>query len=322
MGQIIPLPTFCEGHSLECTCAAEANVVRFHCPDEYAMLLEVSEPGASLYLSYYASGELKWLPRFNISEVVKIEFDAYSFWPETFLADLLETLGVKKVKTVLFRDRTSETVVTRDVLNATDGYQGSSPAGNISTWHFGAFPGLQKFKFYSAVEDLMESTFHKFDCLTELLLHVEVKELPGNLLSTVKGTLEALIIESPVMISFKDPLLRELQQLRNLSILLTDPQRGRDQLQPHFFGAMKNLEEVRLAQATGRVDRKMFKGTEKLKLIKMNGNDDLTQLPGEIFEDQVSLVTLDLSCNAISKLHNDVFKGLANLTILDLAKNN
>ncbi|XP_017132252.1 protein toll [Drosophila elegans] len=321
MGQIIPLPTFCEGHSPECTCAAEANVVRFHCPDEYAMLLEVGEPGASLYMSYYASGELQWLPRFNISEVVKIEFDAYSFWPEAFLADLFKTLGVKNVTSVIFRDRTAETVVTRDVLNSSDGYQESSVAGNITSWHFGAVPGLKKFKFYSAVEEIQESIFHEFDSLKELRLNVAVKQLPGNLLSTVKGTLEALTIESPAMIAFKDPLLRELQQLRNLSILLIHPQRGRDQLQPHFFGSMKNLVEVRLTQATGRVNRKMFKGTEQLQLIKMNGNDDLTELPGEIFLDQVNLVTLDLSCNAINKLHSDVFKGLRNLTHLDLTKN-
>ncbi|XP_052853733.1 LOW QUALITY PROTEIN: protein toll [Drosophila gunungcola] len=321
LGQIIPLPTFCEGHSPECTCTAEANVVRFHCPDEYAMLLEVSEPGASLYLSYYASGELQWLPRFNISEVVKIEFDAYSFWPETFLADLFKTLGVKNVKSVIFRDRTAETVVKRDVLNSSDGYQETTVAGNITSWHFGAVPGLKKFKFFSAVEEIQESIFHEIDSLKELRLNVAVKQLPGNLLSTVKGTLEALTMESPAMIAFKDPLLRELQQLRNLSILLTGPQRGRDQLQPHFFGSMKNLVEVRLTQATGRVNRKMFKGTEQLQLIKMNGNDDLTELPGEIFLDQVNLVTLDLSCNAINKLHSDVFKGLRNLTLLDLTRN-
>jgi len=65
----------------------------------------------------------------------------------------------------------------------------------------------------------------------------------------------------------------------------------------------------------------MFKGSSKLHMIKMNGNDDLTELPGEIFVDQVKLRTLDLSCNAISTLHDDVFKGLGNLTRLDLSKN-
>ncbi|KAH8304807.1 hypothetical protein KR059_005981 [Drosophila kikkawai] len=321
-GQIIPLPTFCQGAREPCTCAAEANVVRFHCPDEYAMLLEVSEPGASLYLSYYAAGELHWLPRFNISELVKIEFDAYTFWPETFLEDLLHTMGVTKVKTVLFRDRTAETVVTRDVHNAAGGYQNSGRPGNISTWHFGALPGLKKFKFYSDVKVLQESIFHGFDSLTELLLRVEVSELPHLLLSTVSETLETLTIESPGMVKFGYPLLSELKQLRNLSLLLTDPQRGRnDQFQPHFFGAMKQLVEVRLARATGEVNRRMFKGTEKLQLIKINGNEDLLELPGEVFRDQLNLQTLDLSCNALSHLHDDAFLGLGNLTLLDLSKN-
>lgn len=320
--QIIPLPTFCEGASEPCTCAAEANVVRFHCPDEYAMLLEVSEPGASLYLSYYAADGLHWLPRFNISDLVKIEFDAYTFWPETFLADLLQTLGVTKVKTVLFRDRTAETVVTRDFHNAPGGYKNSSRPVNNATWHFGALPGLKKFKFYSDVRMLQENIFHGFDSLTELLLRVEVSMLPGLLLSTVTDTLETLTIESPGMVTFGYPLLRELKQLRNLSLLLTDPQRGRnDQFQPHLFGSMKQLVEVRLAQATGRVNRKMFKGTEKLQLIKINGNDDLVELPADVFRDQRNLQTLDLSCNALSQLHDDAFQGLGNLTLLDLSKN-
>ncbi|XP_017047942.1 protein toll [Drosophila ficusphila] len=322
MGQIIPLPTFCYDHSPECTCAAEANVVRFHCPDEYAMLLEVSESGTSLYMSYYAAGALNWLPRFNISELVKIEFDAYSFWPETFVAELLETLGVQKVKAVVFRDRTTETVVTRDVLNSGDNYQGMSPEMNITCWHFGKVPGLRKFKFFSNVEVLQESIFHGFDSLKDLVLNVNVSELPGNMLSTVNGTLKTLSIVSPGMVSFGTPLLRELQQLRNLTLVLTDPFRIRNGfLQPHLFGAMKNLEELRLASANPRVHRKMFRGTQKLELIKINGNEDLTELPAEMFVDQVNLKTLDLSCNAIGTLHNDTFKGLANLTLLDLSKN-
>ncbi|XP_017068011.1 LOW QUALITY PROTEIN: protein toll [Drosophila eugracilis] len=322
LGQIIPLPTFCVDHSPQCNCAAEANVVRFHCPDEYAMLLEVSEPGASLYMSYYASAKLTWLPRFNISYLVKIEFDAYCFWPETFLGDLLETIGVQNVSKIIFRDRTAETVATRDVLNTSDGYMESSVPGNITSWHFGAVPGLQKFKFYSNVAELQESIFYGFDSLNDLLLNVNVTTLPGNMLSTVNGTLKTLTIESPGIVSFGNSLLSELQQLRNLSLVLTDPFRVRDkQLQPHFFGAMNNLIEVRLASATSSVNRGMFKGTNKLQLIKMNGNDDLTGLPAEIFLDQGNLKVLDLSCNAISTLDNNVFKGLGNLTLLDLSKN-
>ncbi|XP_017011793.2 protein toll [Drosophila takahashii] len=323
LSQIIPLPTFCLGHSPLCNCAAEANVVRFHCPDEYAMLLEVSEPGASLYMSYYATSELHWLPRFNMSDLVKIEFDAYSFWPESFLGDLLKTIGVEKVKAIVFRDRTAETVVTRDVLNTADGFiESGNQQGNITSWHFGAVPGLKKFKFYSNVAELQESIFHGFDSLKDLLLNVNVTTLPGNMLSTVNGTLKTLTIESPGMVSFGNPLLRELQQLRNLSLVLVDPFRVRDkQLQPHFFGAMNNLVEVRLASYTSSVNRSMFKGTNKLQLIKMNGNDDLTELPGEIFLDQGNLLTLDLSCNQIATLHDDVFQGLSNLTLLDLSKN-
>lgn len=321
-GQIIPLPTFCLGLSPQCTCAAEGNVVRFHCPDEYAMLLEVSEPGASLYMSYYASTELQWLPRFNISSLVKIEFDAYIFWPEKFLSDLLKTLGVQTVKTIIFRDRTLETVVTRDVLNSGNGYMETSQPENITTWHFGSVPGLKKFKFFSHVPELQESIFHGFDTLRDLQLSVNVTTLPGNMLSTVNGTLKTLTIESPGIVSFGNPLLRELQQLRNLSLALIHPFHERDkQLQQHFFGSMTNLEEVRLASATSSVNRSMFKGTNKLQLIKMNGNDDLMELPGEIFLDQVNLKTLDLSCNAIVTLHEDVFKGLGNLTLLDLSKN-
>ncbi|EDX04928.1 protein toll [Drosophila simulans] len=321
-GQIIPLPTFCLGLSPQCTCAAEGNVVRFHCPDEYAMLLEVSEPGASLYMSYYASSELQWLPRFNISSLVKIEFDAYIFWPEKFVSELLETLGVQTVKTIIFRDRTLETVVTRDVLNSGDGYMETSQPENITTWHFGSVPGLKKFKFYSHLPELQESIFHGFDTLRDLHLSVNVTTLPGNMLSTVNGTLKTLTIESPGIVSFGNPLLRELQQLRNLSLALIRPSNERDkQLQSHFFGSMTNLEEVRLASATSSVNRTMFKGTNKLQLIKMNGNDDLMELPGEIFLDQVNLKTLDLSCNAIVTLHEDVFKGLGNLTLLDLSKN-
>jgi len=322
-GQIIPLPTFCLGHSPQCNCAAEANVVRFHCPDEYAMLLEVSEPGASLYMSYYATTEtLHWLPRFNISDLVKIEFDAYTFWPESFLGDLLKTIGVQKVKAILFRDRTMETVATRDVSNTADGYMESTQPGNITAWHFGPVPGLKKFKFYSNVKELQETIFHGFDSVTDLLLNVNVTTLPANMLSTVNGTLKTLTIESPGMVSFGSPLLRELQQLCNLSLVLLDPFRVRDkELQPHFFGSMVNLVEVRLASYTSNVNKSMFKGSSKLHMIKMNGNDDLTELPGEIFVDQVKLRTLDLSCNAISTLHDDVFKGLGNLTRLDLSKN-
>nr|XP_016939484.1 protein toll [Drosophila suzukii] len=322
-GQIIPLPTFCLGHSPQCNCAAEANVVRFHCPDEYAMLLEVSEPGASLYMSYYATTEtLHWLPRFNISDLVKIEFDAYTFWPESFLGDLLKTIGVQKVKAILFRDRTMETVATRDVSNTADGYMESTQPGNITAWHFGPVPGLKKFKFYSNVKELQETIFHGFDSVTDLLLNVNVTTLPANMLSTVNGTLKTLTIESPGMVSFGSPLLRELQQLCNLSLVLLDPFRVRDkELQPHFFGSMVNLVEVRLASYTSNVNKSMFKGSSKLHMIKMNGNDDLTELPGEIFLDQVKLRTLDLSCNAISTLHDDVFKGLGNLTRLDLSKN-
>ncbi|KAH8413215.1 hypothetical protein KR009_008868 [Drosophila setifemur] len=322
LGQIIPLLTFCSDRSEQCTCAAEGNVVRFHCPDEYAMLLEVSEPGISLYMSYYASKQLNWLPRFNISEVVKLEFDAYTFWPETFLGELLKTIAVKKVKTILFRDRTSEFVSTRDVFNTENEYQESTLPPNITTWNFGTVEGLKKFRFFSEVKVIQETIFHGFDSLTDLQLSVDVPMLPGKLLSTVRNTLETLTIESPGMVNFGFPLLRELQQLRNLSLRLVDPQRGRnDQLQPHLFASMKQLVEVRLAQATGKLNRTTFKGTEKLQLIKINGNDDLVELPRDVFLDQVDLKTLDLSCNAISQMDDNVFRGLANLSFLDLSKN-
>ncbi|XP_017105505.2 protein toll [Drosophila bipectinata] len=322
IGQIIPLNTFCYGLSDPCTCAAEGNVVRFHCPDEYAMLLEVSESGPSVYMSYYAQGDIHWLPRFNISDVVKLEFDAYTFWPEVFLSNLLQEIGVLNVKTILFRDRTSETVVTRDSYNVDGIYEGSGSLLNITTWHFGSVPGLKKFRFFSDVKELQENIFLGFDSLTDLQLNVDVEMLPGNLLSSVTGTLETLIIETPGMVSFGYPLLRELQQLRNLSLTLTDPLRGRhSELQPHLFGAMKQLVEVRLAQATTQVTPKMFQGSRKLQLIKINGNDDLTMLPPRIFLDQGELSTLDLSCNAISQVADEAFRGLFNLTLLDLSKN-
>lgn len=322
IGQIIPLNTFCHGLSDPCTCAAEGNVVRFHCPDEYAMLLEVSESGASIYMSYYAHGDLHWLPRFNITDVVKLEFDAYTFWPQVFLSNLLLEIGVQNVKTILFRDRTSETVVTRDVYSPDGLFEGSDSPLNITTWHFGSVPGLKKFRFFSDVKELQENIFLCFDSLTDLQLNVDVEMLPGNLLSSVTNTLETLIIETPGMVSFGYPLLRELKQLRNLSLTLTDPLRGRvSQLQPHLFGAMKQLVEVRLAQATSQVTPKMFQGSRRLKLIKINGNDDLNMLPPWIFHDQGELTTLDLSCNAISQIANETFSGLANLTLLDLSKN-
>ncbi|KAH8266607.1 hypothetical protein KR018_002939 [Drosophila ironensis] len=322
VGQIIPLGTFCHGLSSPCTCAAEANVVRFHCPDEYAMLLEVSESGPSLYMSYYASGALHWLPRFNISDLVKMEFDAYTFWPESFLGELLEAVGVRKVKTILFRDRTSETVVTRDVFNTESGHKDQLRPLNVSTWHFGAVAGLKKFRFFSDVKVLQETIFHGFDSLTDLQLSVDVPMLPGKLLSTVTHTLEALIIESPGMVTFGYPMLRELHQLRNLTLCLTDLQRGRNnQLQPHLFGSMRKLVEVRLFQATGQVTPKMFQGSRQLQLININGNDDLTTVPERVFLDQGNLKVLDLSCNAIGILPDGVFKGLWNLTVLDLSKN-
>ncbi|XP_034666295.1 protein toll [Drosophila subobscura] len=320
--QIIPLPTFCQQVDQQCSCAAEANVVRFHCPDEYALLLEMSELGASLYVSYYAVDGLHWLPRFNITELVKIEFDAYIFWPENFIEDLLDGLGVETVTTMRFRDRTSETVVTKDLFNAPDQLDSTAAPGNISTWLFGAVPGLKKLKFVSDVKQLQETIFGAFDSLTDLDLSVNVQFLPGNLLSSVTGSLETLTIESPSMVQFQAPLLRELQQLRNLSLQLTNPQRGRnDELQPHLFSSMKQLAEVRLFQATGHVNRRMFRGSEKLRLIRINGNYDLESLPGQLFGDQANLSVLDLSCNGLSRLSEQVFYGLGNLTVLDLSKN-
>ncbi|XP_017154210.1 protein toll [Drosophila miranda] len=322
VGQIIPLPTFCQQVDPPCSCAAEANVVRFHCPDEYALLLEMSELGPSIYVSYYAVDGLTWLPRFNITELVKIEFDAYNFWPATFVDDLLDGLGVESVETMRFRDRTSETVVTKDVFDVTDQHDSTAPPANISTWYFGSVPGLKKLKFVSDVKQLQESIFQAFDSLTELELSVNVQVLPGKLLSSVTGSLEKLIIESPSVVQFEQPLMRELQQLRNLSLQLTGPQRDRnDELQPHLFSSMKQLVEVRLSQATGHVNKSMFKGSEMLRLIRINGNEDLERLPGGMFRDQGNLKTLDLSCNGLNRLSEQVFYGLGNLTILDLSKN-
>ncbi|EDW76095.1 uncharacterized protein Dwil_GK14848 [Drosophila willistoni] len=332
-GQVIPLGSYCQQVVPPCGCESEANVVRFHCPDEYSMLLMVTDTDSSLYVSYYADSELGWVPRFEISDLAKIEFDAYSFWPKTFLSDLLDSMGVTNVSAIEFRDRRSETVVTtRDIYDkygnligttvTTESDDDDSIDNVNATWQFSSVPGLTSFKFASDIEELPESIFEAFDTLTTLNLCLNVIHLPDKLLSSVSSSLQTLTIQNPNMLRFQPPLLRELKQLRNLTIELTDNQYGHgNQLQPHLFSSMRQLEEVYLSRATSHVDRKMFRNSTKLQLIKIKGNENLDTLPSGLFKDQSNLTVLDISCNSLSILRDEVFYGLNNLHILDLSDN-
>lgn len=317
--QIIPLASYCHRINESCTCEPAANLVRIHCPTEYAMIMQITDSGTNIAMSYYSEGGVAWLPRFDINQVALFEFDAYNYWSETFFGELLEALGVQEVLSVQFRDRSLETEMVS--TNNAQSF-GKIPPNNVSTWVFSPVPALQYFKYESAQRVLPGTIFQAFDSLKTLELRLAVRELPGMLFSTITHSLETLSIVNPFMFHFQPELLHGLQQLRNLSLNLSQPPRERpNQLRKHLFTSMLQLEELRLSRANNIVDPKMFKGSKKLTFIRMNQNPELNELPSELFEDQSNLNLLDLTCNSISKLPVDVFSSLTNLRLLDLSYN-
>ncbi|KAH8274104.1 hypothetical protein KR044_010386 [Drosophila immigrans] len=318
--QIIPLSSYChEVHEL-CTCEPQSNLVRVHCPNEYAMIMQITDDGTNIAMSYYSNTSVKWLPRFDIQQVARFEFDAYNYWSETFFRDLLSSLGVQEVLNVQFRDRSLETEVSlQDQLDNLD----EQPSVNSSsTWYFSPVPALEYFKFESSLQVLPATIFQAFDNLTTLELRLAVRELPPQLFSSISHSLQTLSIVNPHMFHFRPEMLRELQQLRNLSLKLSPPPGDKsDKLRNHVFTSMLQLEELRLSRANSQVDAKMFRGSNRLRFIRINRNPQLTELPSELFADQGNLSLLDLSSNALSKLPVDLFNSQGNLKLLDLSNN-
>lgn len=268
-------------------------------------------------MSYYANGEVHWLPRLNVSEVAQFEFDAYNFWSETFFRELLNALGVQQVLSIKFRDRSMESEFD-DIFNLREETAGT----NVSTWIFSEVPRLQYFKYESTQRVLNESIFHAFDNLTTLELRLAVRHLPSRLFASIAHSLQILSIWNPQMFHFEPALLDELQQLRNLSLKLAKPPEDRvNQRLRSLFISMQQLEELRLSRANSHVNATMLKGSYNLRLIGINHNPELTELPSELFVDQGNLTLLDLSCNGLLKLPTDLFNGLVKLTVLDLSSN-
>lgn len=319
-GQIIPLASYCHRINESCTCEPAANLVRIHCPMEYAMIMQISDSGTNIAMSYYSEGGVAWLPRFDIGQVALFEFDAYNYWSATFFGELLEALGVQEVLCVKFRDRSME--LDTDINYGNVLTMDKTPKNNVSTWIFSPVPALQYFKYESTQHVLPETIFQPFDSLKTLELRLTVRDLPNKLFSTITHSLETLSIFNPFMFHFQPELLHGLQELRNLSLKLSQPPGERpNPLRRHLFNSMLQLEELRLSQASNYVDPKMFKGSSRLRFIRMNQNPQLIELPSKVFEDQVNLQMLDLSCNGISKLPVDLFSSQANLRLLDLSNN-
>ncbi|KAL7740448.1 hypothetical protein ACLKA6_013240 [Drosophila palustris] len=319
--QIIPLSSYCHQVHDSCTCEPQSNLVRVHCPNEYAMIMQITDNGTNIAMSYYSTSGVQWLPRFDISQVAMFEFDAYNYWSETFFGELLNALGVQEVLKVQFRDRSLETEVG-DKEEFDDLHDELALVTNISTWFFSPVPALEYFKYESFQHVLPVTIFQPFDSLKTLELKLAVRKLPTNLFSSVSSSLQTLSISNPHMFHFRPELLQELQQLRNLSLRLSQPAGEKtDKLRNHVFTSMPQLEELRLTSATNHVDAKMFKGSYKLRLIRLNKNPQLSELPSELFLDQGNLTLLDLTCNALSKLPVDLFSSLSNLELLDLSSN-
>ncbi|ALC39511.1 Tehao [Drosophila busckii] len=317
--RIIPLKSYCEQIDSSCSCDPQANVVRVYCQDEYAMLIEVIDTGINIAMSYYATRPVHWLPKFSLGQVAKFEFDAYNYWPETFLSDLLNALGVKQLSSVKFRDRSSEVPSSSE---ETDNFEELPLGSNTTSWAFNAVPALQYFRFESTQADIDENIFQPFDNLTTLELKLAVRELPKQLFANVSHSLRNLSIVNRYMLELEPELLRDMQELRSMSLQLTQPSKDKgSKLVRRLFRSMQQLEELRLTRATRHMDPKMLRGSYKLRLIKINSNPDLTELPSELFVDQSKLSTLDLSNNALSKLHSKLFHGLNQLQLLDLSSN-
>ncbi|EDW57504.1 protein toll [Drosophila virilis] len=315
--QIIPLSSYCHHVHDWCTCEPQANLVRVYCRDEYAMILQITDTGNNIAMSYYANGEVHWLPRLNISEVALFEFDAYNFWSVTFFRELLNALGVQQVLSIKFRDRSMESEFD-DFYNLRE----ETASTNVSTWVFSEVPKLQYFKYESTQRVLNESIFHAFDNLTTLELRLAVRHLPSRLFASISHSLQILSIRNPQMFHFEPALLDELQQLRNLSLKLAKPPEDRvNQRLRSLFISMQQLEELRLSRANSHVNATMLKGSYNLRLIGINQNPELTELPSELFVDQGNLTLLDLSCNGLLKLPTDLFNGLVKLNVLDLSSN-
>ncbi|XP_034474758.1 protein toll [Drosophila innubila] len=318
--QIIPLSSYCHQVNDSCSCEPQSNLVRVHCPNEYAMIMQITDNGTNIAMSYFSTGGVHWLPRFDIHQVAMFEFDAYNYWSETFFRDLLNSLGVQEVLNVQFRDRSLETEVS--VQEEFDDLDGQSVANNISTWLFSPVPALEYFRYESYQQVLPETIFQAFDSLKTLELKLAIRKLPTKLFSSVSGSLQSLSISNPHMFHFRPELLQELQQLRNLSLKLSQPSGEKpDKLRNHVFTSMPYLEELRLTRANSRVDAKMFKGSYRLRFIRLNKNPQLSELPSELFLDQGNLTLLDISCNSLSKLPVDLFNSLSKLRLLDLSSN-
>ncbi|KAH8404815.1 hypothetical protein KR222_004527 [Zaprionus bogoriensis] len=320
--QIIPLASYCHQINDLCTCEPQSNLVRIHCPAEYAMIMQITDTGTNIAMSYYSAGGVAWLPRFNISQVAKFEFDAYNYWSDTFFRELLDALGVQEVLSVQFRDRSLELEPMGSKSDdETDDLAEMLPTSNVSTWVFSHVPALQYFKYESSQRVLPETIFQAFDSLTTLELRLAVRSLPNGLFSSVTHSLTNLSIVNPHMFHFQPELLHGLQQLRNLSLKLSQPPGVPSRLRRHLFTSMLQLEELRLSRASNYIDPTMFKGSKNLRFISIHKNNELVELPSQLFEDQTNLSLLDLSCNALSKLPVDLFSSQGNLRLLDLANN-
>ncbi|XP_062142801.1 protein toll [Drosophila sulfurigaster albostrigata] len=318
--QIVPLSSYCHDVDDACTCEPQSNLVRVHCPYEYAMIMEVSNDGVNIAMSYYSNNSVTWLPRFDIDQVSLFEFDAYNYWSETFFRDLLSSLGVQEVLSVQFRDRSMETEVNRQ--DKYDSFDEFLAANITNTWYFSPVPALEYFKFESTQQVLPVSIFQAFNNLTTLELRLAVRDLPTGLFSSISHSLQTLSIVNPHMFHFRPEMLWELQQLRNLSLMLSPtPANKSDQLRNHIFTSMLKLEELRLSRANNHVDAQMFRGSYRLRFIHINKNNQLTELPSELFVDQGNLTFLDLSCNSLSKLPVDLFESQGKLKFLDLSSN-
>ncbi|EDW03179.1 protein toll [Drosophila grimshawi] len=316
--QIIPLSSYCHNVHEWCSCEPQANLVRVYCRDEYAMILQITDTGTNISMSYYSNGVVRWLPRFNVTQVAKFEFDAYNYWSETFFRDLLNALGVQQVLRIHFRDRSLEIQPTEDAYDLAE----DSATKNVSSWIFSSVPSLEYFKYESSQQELNESIFHAFDNLTTLELRLSVRRLPTKLFSTISHSLQTLSIRNPHMFTFDPALMQELQQLRNLNLKLSQPPEHKsDKQQQRLFISMQQLEQLRLSRATNYLNATMLKGSLNLRIIGINHNAELNELPGELFADQVNLMQLDLSRNALTKLPAELFNGLVNLSLLDLSSN-
>ncbi|BFF92088.1 protein toll [Drosophila madeirensis] len=314
--------------SSSCQCAPSMAEYEIYCPanayNVYPKFRLAIRPNSNVQIECNLTDakEYKQLPQLNIGEIERVQIQRCPLPGHTPIAGILEHLGIRSPKMLIFES---------DNLGV-----------NITRRHLDHLQNLKRLRFTSRRFTYIPADFlADLRNLSWLDLRANIVELPAHLFDNLEN-LESLELGSnglkhlPHGVFSRMPKLRHLNlwsnQLHNLtkhdfegasSVVDVDLHaNGIEQLPHDVFSLLVNLTEINLSANHFRsLPEGLFEHNKQLRQVRLlNNRVPLSTLPARLFANQPELRVLLLRCD-LETLPSDLFEQSTEITNISLRDN-